>query len=100
MRAGYHNFLMMESLIKEKFPLSTQIMQQKEILSFKEALIYLDVSESLLYKLTSKREITFSKPNGGKLYFKKSDLDDWMMLNQSKSSRVLVNEVNNHLNKN
>lgn len=78
---------------------SLQIMQQKEILSFKEALIYLDVSDSLLYKLTSSRAITYSKPNGGKLYFKKSDLDDWMNLNELKSIRVLENEINNHLKK-
>lgn len=70
---------------------------QKEILSVREALIYLDVSESLLYKLTSGRAITFFKPNGGKLYFKRSDLDDWMTQNESKSVRVLESDVNNHL---
>jgi excisionase family DNA binding protein len=80
-------------------PLIVQNVQQKEILSFKEALIYLDASESLLYKLVSNRAITFSKPNGGKLYFKKTDLDDWMTQNESKSVRVLENEINNHLKK-
>ena len=73
--------------------------QQKEILSFKEALVYLDISESLLYKLTSTRAITYSKPNGGKLYFKKSDLDNWMTQNELKSIRVLQDELNNHLKK-
>lgn len=88
----------MQSLINDRnFPIRQNI-QQKEILSFKEALIYLDVSESLLYKLTSKRAITFSKPNAGKLYFKKSDLDGWMMQNESKSVRVLEDEINNRLN--
>ena len=80
-------------------PLIVQNVQQKEILSFKEALIYLDASESLLYKLVSNRAITFSKPNGGKLYFKKTDLDNWMTQNESKSVRVLENEINNHLKK-
>ena len=76
-----------------------QNMLQKEILSFREALVYLDVSQSLLYKLTSQRSITFSKPNGGKLYFKKSDLDNWMANNELKSIRVLKDEINNHLKK-
>ena len=69
------------------------------MLSFKESLLYLDVSDSLLYKLTSNRAITYFKPNGGKLYFKKSDLDNWMNQNESKSIRVLENEINNHLKK-
>jgi len=74
-------------------------LQKKEIFSFKETLIYLDISKSLLYKLTSSRAITFSKPNGGKLYFKKSDLDNWMTQNELKSIRVLQEELNNHLKK-
>lgn len=76
---------------------SEQNLQQKEILSFKEALVYLDVSESLLYKLTSNKALTFYKPNGGKLYFKKSDLHDWMTKNEIKSILVLEDEVNNYL---
>jgi excisionase family DNA binding protein len=77
-----------------------QIIAHKEILSFKEALIYLDVSESFLYKLTSKNAIEFTKPNGGKIYFRKSDLDNWMLQSKSKSSRVLEEDVFNHLKKN
>jgi len=76
---------------------SVQSMHQKEILSTKEALVYLDVSASFLYKMTSNRAITFSKPNGGKLYFKKSDLDDWMTQNELKSTQVLEEEINNYL---
>ena len=72
-------------------------LHELDMLSFKRALIYLDISNSLLYKLTSNKEITYYKPNGGKLYFKKSDLDNWMIQNESKSFRVLENELNNHL---
>ena len=62
--------------MQKKLPKSLLNMQHKEnITSFREALNYLDLSDSLLYKLTSSRAITFFKPNGGKLYFKKSDLD-------------------------
>ena len=71
----------------KKTPESLLNMQHKEILSFKEVVLYLDVSESLLYKLKFNRAITFFKPNGGKLYFKKSDLDGWMTQNETKSIR-------------
>ncbi|REC61450.1 DNA-binding protein [Chryseobacterium pennae] len=74
-----------------------EIKSEKKILSFKEALEYLDVSPSLLYKLTSQRTITYFKPNGGKIYFKKTDLDHWMLQNESKSVDVLENELFNKL---
>lgn len=76
------------------------VIAQKEILSFKEALVYLDVSSSFLYKLTSKNEIPFTKPNGGKIYFKKEDLNNWMLKNASKSNDDLENEIDNHLKQN
>jgi excisionase family DNA binding protein len=86
--------------LKKECNFRAQVIAHKEILSFKEAIIYLDVSESLLYKLTSKRAIKFTKPNKGKLYFRKSDLDDWMLQNESKSKGLLEDEIFNHLNKN
>lgn len=66
---------------------------EKQILSFQEALSYLKVSKSFLYKLTSKGEITYFKPNGKLIYFKRSDLDSWMLQNENKSISSLENEV-------
>lgn len=77
-----------------------QMIAQKEILSFREGCLYMDVSDSYLYKLTSKKALPFSKPKGGKIYFKKSDLDNWMMQNESNGARVLEEEVFNHLKRN
>ncbi len=89
-------------MTKDKFNqnenfLSKQALVEKEILSFKEALVYLDVSPSLLYKLTSQRTITYFKPNGGKIYFKKTDLDSWMLQNENKSKELLKEELLNKL---
>lgn len=58
---------------------------QKAILSLKEAAEYMGVSESTLYKMTSARTITFYKPNNGKIYFRRVDLDNWMLQNEVKS---------------
>ena len=81
---------------------STRIhaISQREIMSFKEAVDYLGVSESTLYKLTSKNLIRFTKPNGGKLYFQRCDLDKWMLTNASPTNEELENQMFNHLNKN
>lgn len=70
----------------------------KDILSFQEAVAYLDLSESSLYKLTSDSKITFFKPNGGKLYFKKVHLDQWMLQNECKHTGELENDILSKMN--
>ncbi|WP_372474137.1 helix-turn-helix domain-containing protein [Capnocytophaga sp. ARDL2] len=75
----------------EKMDAQTFLITTKQILSFREALVYLDISESSLYKLTSNREITFTKPNNGKIYFKRTDLDNWMLSNEHKSKSDKMN---------
>lgn len=65
----------------------------KTILSFNEALEFMDVSKSFLYKLTSKREIKFHKPNNGKLYFKVDDLEKWMLRNEKISKYDLEEQI-------
>ncbi|MBX2948799.1 MAG: excisionase family DNA-binding protein [Crocinitomicaceae bacterium] len=70
-----------------------QMIASKEILSFQEAVVYLNVSKSFLYKMTSTRSIRFTKPNNGKLYFRKADLDKWMLSNEYKSKSAIEQEI-------
>ncbi len=69
----------------KNYEFNEKVIEQKTILTFKEATDYLGISESSLYKLTSSCAITFYKPNGGKIYFKREDLDKWMLQNEVKS---------------
>lgn len=65
--------------------LTEQNMLQKEVLNFNEAAIYLEVSHSHLYKLTSTSKIPAYKPNGKKLYFNRLELNDWLLSNRQTS---------------
>jgi excisionase family DNA binding protein len=65
----------------------------KEVLSFKEALALLDISASMLYKLTHKRAINFYKPNGKLIYFKKEDLIGWMLGNKQETCIEVSNQL-------
>lgn len=58
--------------------LEQKIWMTKNVLSLKEAAVYMDVSESYLHRLTSQREIPFSKPHGKLIYFERAELDRWM----------------------
>jgi excisionase family DNA binding protein len=65
--------------------LTEQNMLKKEVLNFNEAAIYLEVSHSHLYKLTSTGTIPAYKPNGKKLYFNRQELNEWLLSNRQTS---------------
>ena len=67
-----------------------QLLQQDEKpLTLPEAAKYLGVSKSHLYKLTFTNRITFYKPAGKLLYFKKSDLNKYLFRNRKASELEL-----------
>ena len=56
--------------------------QQPAPLTLAEASLYLHVSKQTLYRMTSQSEIGHFKPNGKKIYFLKSDLDQYLTRNR------------------
>ena len=73
--------------------LSEQNMLQKEVLNFNEAAVYLEISHSHLYKLTSTYTIPAYKPNGKKLYFNRQELNKWLLSNRQTSISDIEEEV-------
>lgn len=70
-------------------------LQQKEVLNFNEAAIYLEVSHSHLYKLTSTGKVPAYKPNGKKLYFNRLELNEWLLSNRQRTNGEIDNEAQN-----
>ncbi len=62
-----------------------QIMLKKPVLNFIEGCHYLDLSESYVYKLISTKQIPHFCPLGKKIYFKREDLDEWLLRNRQSS---------------
>jgi len=50
----------------------------KDILTCREAAAYMGVSLSYIYKLTHRNEIPHYKPLGKKVFFNKSELEEWI----------------------
>ncbi len=73
-----------------------------EILSLSEAAEFLKISKSCLYKKSSQKQIPHYIPGGKKIYFKKSDLEDWLLKNritpvaeiESKTESYLSRKIN------
>ena len=54
------------------------LISSKTVLDFEETILFTGLSKGHLYRLTSNREIPYFKKNR-KLYFKKSELEEWML---------------------
>ena len=61
----------------------------KDILNMKEVCQYLDISQSLLYKLTCTGEIPHFKPRGKMIFFEKKELIEWIKKSNLVSSEVV-----------
>jgi len=99
------SFKMSEDLIITKLDcihkmLTEHNMLQKEVLNFNEAAIYLELSHSHLYKLTSGNFINHYKPNGKKIYFKRTELDSWLLRNRQSSKDEIGKQVTDFTIKN
>ena len=79
----------MDEIIKKLTSIEQRLIEQnllqKEIITFAEACLYLDLSSSHLYKLTSSNTIPCYCPQGKKLYFRRSELDLWLTRSRSAS---------------
>lgn len=64
---------------------------QKDVFTTEEACLFLDISPSQLYKLTSKQKIPHYKPRGKMVYFDKKELVKWLKRNHK--NEVLVNDT-------
>ena len=69
----------------------------KQFLSLQEAAAFLDVSKAFLYQLTYRRKINFYKPSGKLVYFKLSDLENFISNGLVKSKETIENETNEKL---
>jgi excisionase family DNA binding protein len=80
--------------------LRQQATLQKEIQNLHEACEYLDVSPSYMYKLTCTNAIPHYCPTGKKLYFRRSELDAWVLQHKQASSGEIEQQAKEYLLKN
>lgn len=73
--------------------------EKYEILSLKEASEFLKLSMSCVYKLTSQKQIPHYIPGGKRIYFKKSDLENWVFSNRINSDAEMSCEFENYLSR-
>ncbi len=72
---------------------------QKDTLTLEEACLYLGIKASFMYKLTSRRLIPHSVPNGKLIYFQRLELDQWALRNKRMTKEQMEHNSKNYLQK-
>lgn len=89
--------LILEKLERLEQRIGEQNLLMKEVLNFNDACNYLDISASHLYKLTSQKSIPHFCPQGKKLYFNRTELDEWLQRNRQTSTDEIETMAANYL---
>ena len=77
--------------------LQQQNLLQKDVLNLNEARAYLDISASHMYKMTSQKLIPHFCPQGKKLYFRREELNQWLLRNRQDSIDEIETRAANYL---
>lgn len=86
----------METIEQKLDRIEKLLIGQKSVLSVEDLVEYTGLSQSYLYKLTSRGAIPFYRPNGKQLYFNKEEIDKWLLRNRSKTSEEINSEAVTH----
>tara|TARA_R110002012_G_scaffold108009_1_gene250283 strand:+ start:2524 stop:2775 length:252 start_codon:yes stop_codon:yes gene_type:complete len=70
--------------------------EKKEILTIKDICHLFDLSSSAVYKLTHGKKIPHYKPSGGKVYFKKSEVENYFLSNRVASHDEIERRATQH----
>jgi excisionase family DNA binding protein len=89
--------IIIKKLDKIESMLQDQNLLKKAVLNFNETCKYLEMSASHLYKLTSQKQIPHFCPQGKKLYFQRTELDQWLLRNRKDSIDDIETMAANYL---
>lgn len=70
---------------------------QKEILTLNELAEYTGFSKSHIYKLTHRNEIPHYKPSGKVIFFKLSEINEWLLQNRIASNSEIEQQAGEYL---
>lgn len=70
---------------------------KKEMLTADEAADFMSVSKSTIYKMSLNRDLPVYKPTGGRIYFKKDDLAEYLQQNRVMSQKEIEQEAINYI---
>ncbi len=74
----FERFATLEEVIRTMRELERCAYTVKDYLTVEECSMYLQVHKSMIYRLTSNKDITYYKPNGKTIFIRRADLEEWI----------------------
>ena len=88
-----------QDLIDRLVRIESLCRQNKETMTIDDVAIYTGLSKSTLYKYTSMNLIPYYSPSGKKIYFTKSEVDEWLTTNRSATTEEQIEQAELYANK-
>jgi excisionase family DNA binding protein len=79
-------------------PIIAKVKNNSGFLSVDKAVQFTGYSRSYIYKLTHSNQIPFYKPTNGRLFFRQSELEDFLLRNKRAANYEISNKANEILN--
>ena len=73
--------------------------QTRQPMTLEEASKFLNFSKSTLYKMTCQNRLPYYRPNGKRIYFKKSELEAWIFKHRIKTDEEMEKEADEYVKK-
>ena len=70
---------------------------QKNVLTFKETVAFTGFAPSYLYKLTHAKKIPHSKPTGKMIFFKRAEIENWLMSNPVTTANQIEKDASTYI---
>jgi excisionase family DNA binding protein len=70
------------------------MLSRKNVLTVRELSAYTGLSTSAIYKLTFERQIPHFKPGGKLIFFRRTDIDAWLLTNPIETVDDKMRELN------
>jgi excisionase family DNA binding protein len=86
-----------EEIKENLLQLTALFLSQKTVLNFNEFCSYAGISKSYAYKLTSEGRVPHFKPNGKMVYFKRLEIDNWLLQNPIRTQKEIEQNATDYV---
>ena len=69
----------------------------KKVLTVEETALFCNLSVSYIYKLTHTNQIPFYKPIGKKIYFKRKEIENWLLQNRNMTTNEIDKKASTYI---
>lgn len=72
------------------------LLAAKNVLTIDDVVVLTGISKSTIYRMTSQGKIPYYKPNGGYIFFDRSEIENWQRQNRHQAVSEIVSQAHQY----